>query len=180
MLYHIFIILYTLYNIVGRPPHNPVPPPPPPFPGAWRHPNNNNIYIQAESGQTRSKSTQINPNQAKPKLNEAEPKPNQAKTAIMKTISLAKIWQAIRNPWPVAGTKTISLAKIWPAAQNPRPAIPTHNVRAPSYIYIKSKPNQAKPEPNQTKSNQNPSRMKPNPRQIRRTTSCPLAIHIYI
>ena len=41
---------------------------------------------------------QINPNQAKPKLNEAERKPNQAKPAIMKTISLAKIWQAVRNP----------------------------------------------------------------------------------
>ena len=109
--------------------------------------------------------SQINPNQAKPKLNEVKPKPNQAKTAIMKTISLAKIWQAIRNPWPVAGTKTISLAKIGPAAQNPRPANPTHNVMAPSYIFeliYKSKPNQAKREPNQTKPKLNEAKPKPN------------------
>ena len=97
--------------------------------------------------------SQINPNQAKPKLNEAKPKPNPAKpqpnqatNAIMKTISLAKIWPAVRNPWPVAERRL----SLWRNSGR-RPKIRDQHIRRTTSLRVKSKPNQAKPEPNQAK-----------------------------
>ena len=129
------------------------------------------IYLSSyiNPSQIKPNASQIKPNQTKPKLNEAKPKPNpthnetklneakpkpnpakhqpnQATNAITKTISLAKIWPAVRNPWPVAERRL----SLWRNSGR-RPKIRDQQIRRTTSLRVKSKPNQAEPEPNQTK-----------------------------